>query len=327
MYLYISFLFLLLVILLIFSENILIQEDFTFIDAKNSLVSNESFCSFSADRDFGKYVKVKRRSEYYSKDCPLAANRFKKCLTEGYEWRKPDECELVEISTFTRYFSNRTLILWGDSLTEQLAGSLLCMFLDSNTRREVRTNALNKLLRSRRYCFFVVNNIKICFVYASDPKRHLEYVKALQNEEALVVMNFGVHYNKEKSEKNEVALQRDMESIIPEISKFTSRVIWRETSAQHFFTEDGSFSSEIQKGSGKSFKCKPVKNQSRGWRNDITTPLMLNVTPYVLQMGLFTSSIPPSLHRGNNDCTHFCNPGVTDDWSRVLLNYIYTHDI
>ena len=46
-------------------------------------------------------------------------------------------------------------------------------------------------------------------------------------------------------------------------------------------------------------KCQPVRIQSRGWRNDVTTPLMQNFTPYVLKLGAFSSSIPPSLHRKN----------------------------
>ena len=169
------------------------------------------------------------------------------------------------------------------------------------------------------------NNIKICFVYSSNPKKNLEYIKGLQGEETLLVANFGVHYNQYKPQNDEVALRKDMEAILPEISKFESKIIWRETSVQHFPSEDGSFSFQVRKR--EKVKCQPVRIQSRGWRNDVTTPLMQNFTPYVLKLGAFSSSIPPSLHRGGDDCTHFCNPGVTDDWSRILMNYIYTHNI
>jgi len=300
---------------------------FKMTEMNSSLNFKDGFCSFSSEKEFGKYVKVRKRNEYYSKDCPYAAARFKKCLTKDYEWQHPKECKLLEITTFTTYFRNRTLILWGDSMSEQLAGSLLCMLSDRNTRDEMERKAFIKLMRKRQYCFKVLNNIKICFVYATDPKKHLEYVKALQNEEGLVVANFGVHYNKGKSQKNEIALKRDIESIIPVISTFVSKLVWRETSAQHFPSQDGSFSFQDLKTSKRNSKCQPTRVPSRGWRNDITTPLMQNVTPYVLQVGVLSSSIPPSLHRGSNDCTHFCNPGVTDDWSRILMNYIYMNNI
>jgi len=287
----------------------------------------DSLCSFSSEREFGKYVKVAKRNEYYSKRCPLAARRFKKCFTEGYQWQPPYDCELLEISAFTRYFRNRTLILWGDSISEQLSGSLLCMLSDRKIWHEKDASAYIKLMRKRRYCFTVSNNIKICYVYSSNPKKHLEQILELQNKEALVVANFGLHYNINKTQKDELALKGDIEEFITELSKFTSKLIWRETSAQHFPTEDGSFSSHVKKNSGKASKCVPVRKQTRGWRNDITTPLMQNATPYVLRIGAFSSSIPPSLHRSEKDCTHFCNPGVTDDWSRILMNYIYAHNI
>ena len=294
-------------------------------DIGRSNPSKKSLCSFSSERGFGKYVKVEKRNEYYSKRCPLAAGRFKKCLTEGHQWQPPHDCELLEISAFTRYFRNRSLILWGDSMSEQLSASLLCMLSHRKTWLEKDTSAYNKLMRKRRYCFTVSNNIKICFVYSVNPMRHLEYIKGIQNRETLIVANFGAHYNHFKPEKDEVYLRRDIEAIIPELSNFESKVIWRETSAQHFSTEDGSFRFQPQKR--EDSKCSPLRIQTRGWRNDITTPLMEKFTPYVLRLGIFSSSIPASLHRGGNDCTHFCNPGVTDDWSRILMNYIYTHNI
>jgi len=292
-----------------------------------SIDLDASFCSFSSGEDFGKYVKMKRRSEYYQKKCPFVAGRFTKCSTEGYVWQSPSDCNLLEVSEFTKYFKNRTLILWGDSLTEQLSGSLLCLLSDKNTWDERERNTHLALLRKRQYCFLVSNNIKICYVYSSNPKKHLEQILELQNKEALVVANFGLHYNINKTQKDELALKGDIEEFITELSKFTSKLIWRETSAQHFPTEDGSFSSHVKKNSGKASKCVPVRKQTRGWRNDITTPLMQNATPYVLRIGAFSSSIPPSLHRSEKDCTHFCNPGVTDDWSRILMNYIYAHNI
>lgn len=328
MFFYVCFLFLLLVILLAVSttKDNLNHKDFRWAGTKNPSNSSASICSFSSEGDFGKYVKVEKRSEYYTKGCPLVASRFKKCSTEGYAWQNPIDCELLEISAFTEYFRNRTLILWGDSLTEQLSGSLLCLLSDRNTWYKKGRSSL-EMIRKRRYCFLVLNNIKICFVYSSNPQKNLEYVRDLQNADALVVANFGVHYNKKKFRRDEIALKRDIEEFSAKISKFTSKIIWRETSAQHFSTEDGSFSFQVRKRSGKYLKCQPSSNQRRGWRNDVTTPLMERVTPYVLKIGAFSTFIPPSLHRGGNDCTHFCNPGVTDDWSRILMNYIYAHNI
>jgi len=324
MHFIVSLLFFLVTLSLTFGDSF-IQKDYN--SEEKSDFRTHRFCSFSSERDFGKYVKVKNRTEYYTKDCPLSAGRYRKCLTEGYEWQNPYDCELLEIPAFTSYFRNRTLIFWGDSMTEQLAGSLLCMLSDKSSWNEKERRASIKLMRKRRYCFSVTNDIRVCFVYSSSPQKKLELVKVLQNEEALVVANFGVHYNKETLQRDEIALRTDMEAVIPEISKFRSKVIWRETSAQHFPPHDGSFIVQARKLSRRKPKCQPVRIQGRGWRNDITTPLMQEITPYVLRIGLFSSSIPPSLHRGGKDCTHFCNPGVTDDWARILMNFIYIHNI
>ena len=290
-------------------------------------LSQASFCSFSLEDEFGKYVKVRERSEYYSKDCPLASARFKKCESEGYAWQPPRDCELLEIFSFMEYFKNRTIIFWGDSLTEQLSGSFLCLLSDKSKWQVKGMNKFTKSMRKRRYCVLVLKDIRICFVYASDPTKHVKYILQLQNTQSVVVVNFGVHYNRENPRKNETALQKDIEGLVSKLSNFSSKIIWRETSAQHFPTVDGSFAFQSTNGHRTDLKCQHLRVQNRGWRNEITTPMVEKVTPYVLKMGSFSSSIPPSLHRGGRDCTHFCNPGVTDDWSRILMNYIFTHSV
>jgi len=298
----------------------------------NVTLKTADFCPFSAeDDDFGSYIKTKIRKEYYSHDCPFIAKKYKKCSSEGYAWQNPKLCSLLEVSQFKEYFKNRTLIFWGDSLSEQIFGSLMCLL---TPRKSWRANKTRKIVDRRekpRYCLSTSHEIKICIVYARTPIFSLDYVQKLQENDSILLANFGIHYNHGVRDHDEEALRRDAEILANAIPNFKGRFVWRETSAQHFPTEDGSFNQRAARSSYeiKSFSCKDASILNRGWRNMITTPILRNATKNVLEIGSFSTATPAALHKHGpgRDCTHYCAPGVPDDWARIVMNYIYVHKL
>mmetsp|Transcript_7220 Transcript_7220/g.21810 ORF Transcript_7220/g.21810 Transcript_7220/m.21810 type:complete len:345 (+) Transcript_7220:2965-3999(+) len=289
--------------------------------------NSKQICPFSSE--FGEYMEVKKRTEYYMKECPFVANRFKGCETRGYSWRPPKDCNLLDIIDFMEYFSNRTLMFWGDSLNEQLAESMMCMLTSRNLWNADGVGNFVASMRKRDYCLKAQNNINICFLYSSRPQKGIERI-SMQVDSTVVIANFGLHYSIGKKGQNDEDLKEDIKWLSNFLPKVKATFLWRETSVQHFPTKDGTFdykSKKIIRAKTIRAKCRGFKFPSRGWRNDITTPEMQNSKIKVLKLGKFSSLIPPSLHRGGKDCTHYCNPGVTDDWARIVMNYIYAHKI
>ena len=295
--------------------------------AQEEEVGQGTFCNFKTSLNFGEYVRGNVKKEYYEKDCPHVLPRFKKCNSIGYVWEPPKDCELVKISDFIEYYRNRTLIFWGDSLTDQFAGSMMCMLGRRDKWSRKSHYEFAGKLETRRFCLRVRGDIEICFILASTPKHHLGAILKFFEKGAVVIANFGMHYNKEKIGRDEIVLGEDIDMLSRSLMRINSSTfIWRETSFQHFPTNDGTFKHSNER-SKKRTVCKAISGVPFSWRNNITTPIIKKVTPHIIRLGQFTSSIPPSLHRGGGDCTHYCNPGVTDDWVRILMNYIYVNKI
>ena len=182
-----------------------------------------------------------------------------------------------------------------------------------------------------RYCLYTSHKIKMCIVYARTPIFDRDYVQNLLENDSILVANFGIHYNHGVRDHDEEALRRDTELLANAIPNFKGRFIWRETLAQHFPTEDGSFNQRSARSSYelKSFRCRDARSSNRGWRNMITTPILRKVTSNVLEIGSFSTATPAALHKHGpgRDCTHYCAPGAPDDWARIVMNYIFARKL
>lgn len=96
------------------------------------------------------------------------------------------------------------------------------------------------------------------------------------------------------------------------------RIIWRETSAQHFPTPDGYWPG-VKYASGMDVKCVPVKNPQLDWRNqDLkaiieTHRLNISIAPFVEQtLPLWNQHVNGHLR----DCTHLC-------WTPMLYQPLF----
>ena len=59
------------------------------------------------------------------------------------------------------------------------------------------------------------------------------------------------------------------------------------------------------------------------WRNRLFTPALEKARGvHILHWGLLTSQVPPTMHIGGHDCTHYCMPGFPDDQAQIVMNYL-----
>jgi len=133
-------------------------------------------------------------------------------------------------------------------LTDQFAGSMMCML---GRRDKCSTKSHYKIagkLGARRFCLRVREDIEICFILASTPKHHLDAILKFFEKGAVVIANFGMHYNKEKIGRDEILLGEDIGMLSRSLMRINSSTfILRETSFQHFPTTDGTFKKSNKK--------------------------------------------------------------------------------
>ena len=92
-------------------------------------------------------------------------------------------------------------------------------------------------LGARRFCLRVRGDIEICFILASTPKHHLDAILKFFEKGAVVIANFGLHYNKEnigRDGRDEIVLGEHIDMLSRSLMKSNSSTfILRETSFQH----------------------------------------------------------------------------------------------
>ena len=101
----------------------------------------------------------------------------------------------------------------------------------------------------------------------------------------------------------------------------TLRVLWRETSAQHFPTSNGYWPG-VKYAASMQLKCEPITDTSASgdWRNsDIRNIIKEHKLEYVKIVPFYNVSLPLwSMHVNGHlrDCTHFC-------WSPMLYQSLF----
>ena len=122
------------------------------------------------------------------------------------------------------------------------------------------------------------------------------------------------------------AEMQQMMSAMSQIRDHQDHVLWFETTAQHFDTDDGSFDSSIL--SYRNVACVPLSSNHIDWRNAITTPLAQKAGLKVISFRLTERRVRdhPNTITGQScsanhatrggtltrcDCTHYCLDSAT----------------
>jgi hypothetical protein len=143
-----------------------------------------------------------------------------------------------------------------------------------------------------------------------------------------IMINVGLHYviNPE-AHFSRIDYQQQVTMALHYLNDYVSsskkkvRVIWRETSAQHFPTSNGYWPG-VRYAKDMKLRCTPINDTSpdADWRNnDVAAIIKANSFTNVKVMPFYEATLPMwSLHVNGfmRDCTHFC-------WSPMLYQSLF----
>ena len=106
-------------------------------------------------------------------------------------------------------------------------------------------------------------------------------------------------------------------------------MVWCETSAVHFNTDDGYFDPELILTDQKTRKACCVSSlelnstRSRQRSDGLLVPLMKTLNISILEVWEASFLLPEWCHVGEGiDCLHFIMPGATSFFTETLISYI-----
>lgn len=294
-------------------------------------------CRFQEDTNMGKYIPGKRQPAYDGK-CPYVQHRFVKCKSGDFVWQPPENCSMPLPQTFLTYLKGRTIVFWGDSVNDQLSGAVMCTLLAHSSNSKIQKTGLHETKpRPREYCMAWGDRTRVCNSFSGKPRATKvndtfivggQLLTSLTAND-IIVSNFGVHYNSESVEN----LINDVSLLLASVRKyFRGTFIWREATSQHFPTPSGNFAKSVEKRSHQGCRSRtdavPENYKLNTWRNEIANRIVQDASfSHLLRIGRLSYNTPPEMHRSKFDCTHFCNPGVPDDWAQILFAYILASGI
>ena len=207
----------------------------------------------------------------------------------------------------------------GDSLSIQHFTSLACMSWLVCRAHASYTRSVNGV---HQQCHAVCGS-HLCMQHAgtrhAGQRSTAHYLQLFSNLSDVQVYNEGLWWNDHEIAMHKIHdFMRVFESL-PSLSK--SRVIWRETSPQHF--ESGRWSQWY-----RHTPCTPLLSPSNPWASAraLGERYGCRVMPvWDLSAGFWTEHLAKKTNhtraRGY-DCTHFCEPGVVDLWSLRLVDML-----
>lgn len=254
------------------------------------------------------YDKAYSRKPYCSSYLPCA-------LVQNQNIQRFEQKLRGKLLTFLRAYP--TVVFTGDSTMRQLFRSALCTM--SYKDLSYRDSGLFSSENHRwEHCRVYDSTFTICYTSLS-PGTILKIVqKGAQLTNAFLVANFGLHYNDRKLE-----LQRDSLHFAHNITAFglQGRSIWLETSAQHFATPNGLYSSSLP----IPYQCKTIpidKYSEANWRNEMSSAAVRSVGIPVLDTFNISFFAPPEVH-AHGDCTHMCQPGLPEVILDMILDFAW----
>lgn len=176
-------------------------------------------------------------------------------------------------------------------------------------------------------------NLLVYSVFAANAAMHhlnKSIERILPNHDSLTVLiNVGLHYvstpvaqfSKEDYYKQVTMVLKYLNSFAEDSKDKKIRIIWRETSAQHFPTSNGYWPG-VKYASSMKLQCVPINDTSpeADWRNNYVHEIIeTNKFKRVRIIPFYDITVPLwSLHVNGNmrDCTHFC-------YTPMLYQYLF----
>ena len=256
-----------------------------------------------------------------------------------------------DAADFKRTMAGRMLLLVGDSVQTQLFASLACLLYSHDPRalegqRLAWRGPSNLRKRCRGFgdchymhgCAFFSGGFRLCLcfvvniggTYINNCIKTYNYTQ----QDVMVYGSIGVHYRelaKFYGQRPDFAAKAEAKAILNAMAPERQRgyLIFREVSAQHFNAPGGHFNLKERKAKGigdynrwqgnatcSSDHTLTSMQEHHRW-NYVTVPAMEAAGVPVLRSWR-PSSLAWDAHVGYGDCTHFCLPGVPDDWSLQL---------
>lgn len=286
-----------------------------------------------------------RRLEHFH-SCPLVRNaphyqRMRARRLEATGGRTPTfvpRCKMPGTNvSLLQLLAGRTLLLLGDSLTEQHFHSLACHLLAEahGTSASLRTASFERAVSSElwkmRSCLPLANDALLCYVAAgraTEPHAPRDWILASRLRAALqpsdvVLLNVGVHFNDPQVARAHFGMLAGplLHSASGNVSSARPvtpppLVLFRETTPQHF---DGGRFPPAKPGAG----CVPLPARwreapERNHYNEAIVPQARRDGVPILRVWHALSSMHMEHAAPPRDCTHWMLPGVTSMWTLRL---------
>jgi len=212
----------------------------------------------------------------------------------------------------------------GDSLSIQHFNSFSCMlWARCGKHSEFTRSVADATQRCRSIC-----GSQLCLQNAgtryAGQHSTAYYLKLFENVSDYQVYNEGLWWNSIAAATEKFNAFLSVFSTLSDENK--RRVIWRETSPQHF--QSGRWSVWYKKEA-----CRPLQSAMNPWKNTRLSALAqgctflevwdLSATAWSDHLAQKTNH---TRHRGM-DCTHFCEPGLIDVWSNRLWYMLAAQDL
>ncbi|KAL4450744.1 hypothetical protein ABPG77_001100 [Micractinium sp. CCAP 211/92] len=293
-----------------------------------------------------------RRSGEWAEICqfkagPLCSEGVQAAIKWGWLQRGHELALRLTPCDLWAHLRGRTLWLLGDSMMLDFYKAAQCFlyeFWPSLQQRNTSTDAAlqdeaSRLLRST--CVDLLEGTRICYVRGDRGddivQRLLPLLPRLgAGPSDLLALNFGLHHGKPDDYAATLAA---FTAYVGQHHDQLPRVLWQQTSQQHFKTAEGSGE---YPGGGPPFECGPIVNLSvvrdgaielepgtadtfgllaGGWRNQAADSAMAAAGIPIIHS--FNETLwMADMHRWNKDgleCTHFCHPSAPQTWVLALF--------
>lgn len=217
-------------------------------------------------------------------------------------------------------FNGSKIYFEGDSIIRQTFFNLACRLQPHLRNDTIISGGTSHGLRGGTFSF---NQFSIDINYASSVDPLKSIFQSQLKPRDIYIFNHGLHLH-----------TRDYSGLIkmiPTINtlrQFGVHVVWQETIAPQFLSTDNSglWSREMEFTHANCVNI-DLMNISAAWKkstNAFTTPLMQKEGIPVLNIWNATFSAPAMCHVGKgSDCVHFCENGVLNYASDLLLHFLY----
>ena len=264
----------------------------------------------------------------------------------------PNECYLERFNPnkFLQMLKGRTLVIAGDSLSQQLFSSLLCRLegfvVHDNVIWGKQSNRMmnycgingNCMPKSGIHSHYLENysnpiwasfthNVKIRYVSikAEPIDEKLDFISGFTSKEDILILNKGAWRQNGYRDFKKRMLDFEMYYIRNKANLPT--IWWRETNPQHFLGPNGDYvPGKKLPPKMKSCAKAPVERLSFSHVdpvNIITNKIMKRVgIPIMYTSNAMVSENDAHVFNSGVDCTHLCTPGVDVIWVEYMYNWL-----